>query len=191
VKNLYSYRDEWVFMQLEDEWENSLKLRRESLDDVVTYITHFRNFKAKYITALDKATKQLIAYHGITQQEQWSAFIFTFKQTLEVGATELLWNYYAFKTSQLPKILSVKEILDAIEVQTKIAEASKDDIKKMIAELDSGEKSEIVALWLGEKMARDTKTKYEDFILSIFDPEKLLKPEVATAKTALKSLYSK
>jgi len=121
LRLLNRYRDEWVFIQLEAEWTEALKARRDNVEHPKKYLSIYNEDMALYKNILDRARDDLLQAHEIAQEEYEAAGVQNLSLHLENQVADCLWTYWAFKNSGTPTILTKKEMLKALDTMAKIA----------------------------------------------------------------------
>jgi hypothetical protein len=184
LRLINSYRDQWVFIQLEDEWTKALKERRENLNNITNYMKIYNEDMKIYDEHLAKATESLLKEHGIKEDEYMEAIVANLSMIVENGIADTIWSYWAFKNSGQPKILSKSDYLKGYKTMLSILSKSKDKLKPMLPNMESDDektallKQELLNTWLIESAGKEAGIKPEDFLLAMLDARRLEDSEV-------------
>jgi hypothetical protein len=178
VRTLNMYRDEWVYIQMQDEWAGVLKVRRETINDVTKYASIYKKDMKAYEAKLEDSIKKLLDYHGVKRKEYNDVIQGNF--ILENNVSDIVWSYYAFPDALPPKLLEKKELIETINLQAKIAETNKDNIALLTKGMADVDKLDLSLNWVGDKMFIEHKKRFEDFYLSVLDKRRIQDEEVNT-----------
>jgi len=169
------YRDEWVFIHLEKEWLEALKRRQAATNNIVDYVKVYLADQDIYQSRLKEGVKAILNFCKISEDEYEAVLKEDNSIALEDKIAEIMWSYYAFQDSDIPKILSDAEILKAFDYQREIAKTN----NKFVTYLFENNYDEAILLcWLGDMMQQQYKVKYSDYLITIADKRILENPEV-------------
>jgi hypothetical protein len=192
LRMINRYRDEWVFIQLEEKWAQVLKARREKVANVQEYIKLYKEDMIHYNDTLAKAEKEILAEHSIKREEFRNSVPHNDRNSLvlENELADILWTYWAFKDSGVPKLMKDAELLKDVELVKKTVDNHKKDVLELLgpssdkvdlAHSDGFDKQELALVWAVEMTAKEQGINAENFLLSYIDKK---------GKTSNRKLYN-
>jgi len=186
LRLLNRYRDEWVFIQMEEKWAKVLKERRDNVGNPKKYKEIYEKDMKEYNDNLAKAQTELLKEHAISQSEYDEASTANLSLALENQVSDTVWTYWAFKDASAPKKLEKADLLAAVKALTAQAKKSSKQLKELLpafpAEPTQAD-TELAMTWLGESGA--LKVRFEDFYLAQLDKRFQSDPEIAAASMSL------
>jgi len=177
VRTLNMYRDEWVYIQMQDDWAGVLKARRDSINDVTKYAAIYKKDMKAYEAKLEDAIKKLLEYHQVKRKEYQDVIHGNF--ILENNVSDIIWSYYAFVDALPPRLLENDELIATIKLQAGIAESNKANIALLTKGMNDVDKLDLCLNWVGDKMFMEHQKRFEDFYLSVLDKRRIQNDDVS------------
>jgi hypothetical protein len=186
LRMINRYRDEWVFIQLEGKWTDVLKNRRAKVASVPDYLKIYKDDMKEYNETLAKAEKEILAEHNISKEEFKNSVPSNDRNSLvlENEIADLLWTYWAFKDSGVPKLMKDEELLKDIELVKKTVDSHEKDILALLGPtteetmdkdptvtVEGVNRAELGLVWAVEMTAKEKGINAENFLLSCLDKQ--------------------
>jgi hypothetical protein len=192
IRSIHNYREEWTYINLHLDWQYSIKLRRKNLDNIPKYAELFMNDIDRTLDMTNYALEEILTYHSV-EEEEYARSLGEHgdKVLMDTLIAAYIWRYYDFKSGDCPKVLSKDKFIYALNVQIRIADRSEVILKKLRSTIRAPrnlrDRNDLIQLWLGEEMMKETMIRWEDYLLTSLNRELISDPQVAKSMDSLKS----